>query len=294
MRGYCNEFGMKRATIYPEMIRSIRVNRDIIQENESRFNQMILNDEKCFCGSGKNHVDCCPTVKKGSIVSILLKKYAVLDAKIQKEKLSNNINFICKKGCNSCCSEYFYISRTEYFGIKNYLEKNNIDIKPLIDKSKELLEKLKTKSYDEYLKLNTKKINYSDEYFLDNEFISSFEPCIFLEQGLCSIYPVRPFICRFYGTSAYYNFCNKLQKKFKSYFSKEYNVSKIKQHTVSISYSEEYKVNVDYFIKKNNEAVIIRPYPLFWWFANDDEFKDIYVDSISLSVEKSIQKYKNM
>lgn len=41
MRGYCNEFGMKRATIYPEMIRSIRVNRDIIQENESRFKRYL-------------------------------------------------------------------------------------------------------------------------------------------------------------------------------------------------------------------------------------------------------------
>lgn len=48
----------------------------------------------------------------------------------------NNIKLICKKGCCTCCSDYFVTAKTEFFAIVKYLEQNNISLDKIISDSK--------------------------------------------------------------------------------------------------------------------------------------------------------------
>ena len=66
----------------------------------------------------------------------------------------------CKKGCSYCCSYYIAISDIEI----EFIEKNN------------------------------KKIKRKKQFNTDNKGVGSL--CLFLENGVCSIYESRPYVCR--------------------------------------------------------------------------------------------------
>lgn len=112
-----------------------------------------------------------------SIMNWLLKYYA----DIQKD-FDNSPNSVCHKGCCDCCTNDFEISITEYFMILKFLG---------------------IKYGDDYIK------QYSD---IAKKSMSSSK-CIFVDctNGACSIYEVRPLICRKYGLYDYTNYnCEKL------------------------------------------------------------------------------------
>lgn len=66
----------------------------------------------------------------------------------------------CKKGCSDCCSYYVTISDIEI----QFIEKNN------------------------------KKIKRKKQFNTDSKGVGT--PCLFLEKGVCSIYELRPYVCR--------------------------------------------------------------------------------------------------
>lgn len=100
-----------------------------------------------------------------SIIATLTHYYEIIDNDM---KCSNN--HTCKKGCCKCCAADFEISITEFFMILNHLKVNFGD---------EYLKKVCTKA---------KQAKPSGQ-------------CIFVDEstGACSIYEVRPLVCRKYG-----------------------------------------------------------------------------------------------
>lgn len=66
----------------------------------------------------------------------------------------------CKKGCSYCCSYYITISAIEI----DFIEKNN------------------------------KKLRRKKQFNTDNKGVGI--PCLFLVNGVCSIYESRPYVCR--------------------------------------------------------------------------------------------------
>lgn len=93
-------------------------------------------------------------------------------------------NTVCHKGCCECCTNDFEISITEYFMILKYLG---------------------IKFGQEYIKHCSDKAKKS---------ISSSN-CIFIDctNGACSIYEVRPLICRKYRLYDCIDNCDKLNSK---------------------------------------------------------------------------------
>jgi len=65
----------------------------------------------------------------------------------------------CKEGCNECC-ECWHCGPLEYQNILNFLKEHNME--------------------EKHVK-------------------NSLDPCPYIVDGKCSIYPVRPLICRLYG-----------------------------------------------------------------------------------------------
>ncbi|GIW21582.1 MAG: hypothetical protein KatS3mg068_0589 [Candidatus Sericytochromatia bacterium] len=118
---------------------------------------------------------------------------------------NNNTNIECISGCNRCCKFYGspQIYKMEWENIKKYI-KNNFtedDIKILKLKLKEL------KKYFRDLLVKNENV-YLDDYQLVKEVIDFIE-CPLLFNGKCSIYEVRPLICRLFG----YTYTNKKTKK---------------------------------------------------------------------------------
>lgn len=95
--------------------------------------------------------------------------------------LAKSPNQTCHKGCCECCTNDFEISISEYFMILNYL-----NIKYGSDFVKSVSEKA--------------KISFSSD------------KCIFIDStnGSCSIYEVRPLVCRKYGLYKTKFYCDKL------------------------------------------------------------------------------------
>jgi Fe-S-cluster containining protein len=114
-----------------------------------------------------------------SIIHTLINYY---DAIENDNKHSPNIT--CHKGCSDCCSNDFEISITEYFMILNYLG---------------------IRYGQDYLEQCSKKAIASH----------SASNCIFIDctNGSCSIYEVRPLVCRKYGLYDCSINCKKLDEE---------------------------------------------------------------------------------
>ena len=98
---------------------------------------------------------------------------AYLDSKLEKMFESQKAFIKCQKGCSYCCTEgEFPMSVLEFVNMMFCFESLSEDTKTKIQKNiDELLSKPKPKFYQ----------------------------CPFLIEGVCSIYPERPIICRTFG-----------------------------------------------------------------------------------------------
>ncbi len=285
-------------------------NSAIILKNLNKKGIEILKDEKlCICGSGKDAVDCHKSVSNNSLVYLVWEKYLAYDDEVKRQSIENNVVSYCKmNNCNKCCNEYFYISASEYFLIKNHIieTKGQEYFYKLVDKGRSILEELKENNEEEFKKLDNKDIDFKEMYN-DKENIYTFIKCPLLnEDGLCDCYSARPLICRFYGTSYLYNTCaeikeyftekvseSKLEKLKKLFLKKQYNkkykeryVNCVKKHMVEIAFDGSYQNNID-IIKLNEEKYIIqRGYPLFYYLANDKLFERGYILAISTTPEE--------
>lgn len=89
----------------------------------------------------------------------------------------------CKKGCHFCCRINVDISEPEAILISEYCKENGIDI------PKDRLE--------EQLKYGWREIAATEAGW-----------CVFLKEGNCSIYPVRPAACRAYHVASEPHLCD--------------------------------------------------------------------------------------
>ena len=88
-----------------------------------------------------------------------------IDQFVEKVHSRNSENFTCKPGCVDCCIDGISVWRIEYENISEYLKLNVVNFQP-----------------------STKK-----------------DRCSFLNtKDFCSIYPVRPIVCRLWGTPTLY------------------------------------------------------------------------------------------
>jgi|GEM_PF-4130004 len=200
---------------------------------------IILPFEKCPCGSGKKYIDCCfelnhqyqkLTLPKGAKTKY---KKIIIDLTLYNEyleKIKTFLNFHiqqnynlcmknypnllfyidklsdlhipytdCHKGCDHCCYMAVAVSEFEADYIKNYINNNwtNEQKRQLHIKIQDL-----NKSHKEIFDI---------DYLISNIKYQNRVPCIFLEDGCCSIYSVRPAICRTYLSFSPSQVCKEVQ-----------------------------------------------------------------------------------
>ena len=160
-------------------------------------------------------------LKNGSIIHMMKKFLTYVDE-------LNSIYQIyspCKKGCSSCCDIAVAVSDLEVIIIKEYLDKNRI-------------------AYHKLDSMKKKQENAGKkDGFLGKEYTGV--KCPFLKYNDCSIYSVRPFVCRKYIVIGE---CNMERKNRKG------------KHTMMVD--EQYIINATYdlitthHIRKNLERYI--------------------------------------
>lgn len=89
----------------------------------------------------------------------------------------------CKKGCHFCCRQNVDVSKAEATAIGNYCQKHHIDIP--------------AKDLKEQLQYSKAKVP-----------LNPVPWCVFLKDGECSIYLVRPLACRKYYVSSAPELCD--------------------------------------------------------------------------------------
>ena len=216
------------------------------------------------------------TVAEGKYNTLgdMIELYNALDNQINVKMQQNGVEPFCKKGCKHCCDEYFYVSMVEYFAIKNYLESRGKKVTSFYKKSTALCAKLSAAYPNEWNKLTSEANNITED--TDDRAILKFSDCIFLKNKKCSIYPARPIICRLYGISYSYEYCDDITTKLLDSFSENPNM--IFKHMIDIPYCDELRIGIDYINLGGGFTHFRKPYPLFWWIANDGKYEQEYTD----------------
>lgn len=110
----------------------------------------------------------------------------------ETDEAMKKINNVCAKGCHYCCHQFISIIPVEELAITRYI-KNEIHYQVRKQLCKRIIE------WFEYFDQHTPK-----HFIVSTEHIQEFEkqcakdkyPCPFLIDNACSIYPVRPIVCR--------------------------------------------------------------------------------------------------
>lgn len=143
----------------------------------------------------------------------LLNLYQRIDAKIDdhyKNNPTKSKKLLCAKGCASCCSQFFEVSQAEYIVILNHLKSWNPpqieELRVKADLCMQLLQLHHTKFYQEFFTQDTPVEDWP-RYYNSSERYKIHIPCPFLsEEGACTVYEVRPLICRTTGVGYKLNF----------------------------------------------------------------------------------------
>jgi len=104
-----------------------------------------------------------------------------------------SIDFACHKGCSTCCTQSVMMTTAEGRAIMDILNREGRQVPELPDTSTRPLPTCTTNGLAAcYLE--------EKESPPEGEELWVYEPCVFLEDGHCTIYPVRPFSCRSFGS----------------------------------------------------------------------------------------------
>jgi len=108
----------------------------------------------------------------------------------------------CYQGCEKCCNQAIEVYGFEVIPIITYLEqeKKTHILKKAIEYSNIIEERLLNKPIQDLEDLEL--FNYKNAYKQEKL------PCIFLKEGSCSIYPVRPICCSIYYSYGDNDKCN--------------------------------------------------------------------------------------
>ena len=233
-------------------------------------------NDPCFCGSGKKYKKCHPDINPDSLIADLIRFYQKMDSRILEGKANGKCN-TCKESCNTCCNHYFAVSSTEFdyityeytkrYGVKKWQE--------LLTKAKVKWEKFRehnkeTAAYEEDMREGGKDVfDCTVKAVSKCNTTHEDSPCLFLnEDGKCSIYDIRPFICRFQGYFKYDD----------SYENMESTIcevlGKYKEHKESLLQSEDIMdENATFIFIQNDEySVYDRPHSLTYLLSYSNEY----------------------
>lgn len=160
----------------------------------------------CLCGSGQAPVTCHPDISPQSRAGKVLRFYRRIDDLIKAHYAGKTTVPPCRKGCTACCYHGFSISHIEYKLIERELrswpqEKLRELFKTLTEQYGYL-----AKHHPDYL-ANLEADGTGDHQIeLEQAHLTPEVtplPCPLLNTttGECSVYAIRPFICRSHGVT---------------------------------------------------------------------------------------------
>ncbi len=237
---------------------------------------IIPKNQLCICGSGKYFSDCCmkknhiyeaivlPDTGKqiiydqteivvavqnlngfiesriNSINSSLSQEEATRKLRRLYEKLNNALKPIekvtsCKQGCNHCCFLPILSSQLENQLITDYMSESYS-----MDKLAEFNDKIKQNKdvFSQLVHINGRFMNENYKLYA----IANI-PCAFLDKNNnCSIYSVRPFICRKYLVFNEPKICENTLNKTDQYYSPY--LTKVKDSIIKLNeltYGEDFQ-----------------------------------------------------
>lgn len=224
---------------------------------------------ECFCGSGKKQKKCHSDFHPESRAANLIRLYSELDTKVAKHYEESLFPSYCKKGCSYCCYDSFAISQIEFDLILKKISKHysQEQIENLFNKALDYIEQIKKEDPVYYQLLESDGTKDQEALIKQVEHASNKKrtsfPCVFLEDGMCSVYDVRPYICRAFGNS---------------HVSDDYNLNfevceVIPGSKTLVNESPNFDEIED--VRKNLTAILAtgakfnfqtRSYPIFYWF----------------------------
>lgn len=102
---------------------------------------------------------------------------------------SNRKGYACKQGCHACCTRS--VTMTALEGELILRDLTTQDLKRYRQLIRESVPIRPTMTTNQYIRQFLERRDFSEE-----EAGWSFEPCPFLGKGSCTIYQIRPFMCR--------------------------------------------------------------------------------------------------
>lgn len=110
------------------------------------------------------------------------------------DRETQNMSFACRKGCSTCCTKSVTMTATEGEIIMAHLK-----AKGQMNEIHEILKNTVTTNTpkhtpNQFVKKCLEKKECQEESW-------DLTPCCFLDNGSCSIYSVRPFSCRSFGST---------------------------------------------------------------------------------------------
>lgn len=222
-------------------------------------------NDMCFCGSGRKQKKCHPNIDENSKAAKIIELYEKITRELD-EQIYGKVSVKCKKGCNECCKDYFGISEVEFAIIMDYLygrlgsEKTEEIIKKGISACVDF--EKRNPSYFKQLEQNVTGMSGYESMKMDIvNMPEKQDECLFLdEDGGCSIYAVRPIICRTHGVCYFskdveHAVCDMIP----SYKSNMENMLNIDKYENDIR-------EVGAFRKTGEETLIMRrKYPFFYF-----------------------------
>lgn len=169
-------------------------------------------DTICFCGSMRRHKKCHPDISEESLAAKMLSLYARADRLIDSYYSKHKVKPVCRKGCSECCSAVFCVSIVEFFLICREMIK--YDFKKIALVKHRVLQSITYLNCEQpallnYFRSDHSELDYKNMSLKIYELSKGFNiDCPFLteltnRERICSVYNVRPLICRIAGTSYY-------------------------------------------------------------------------------------------
>lgn len=216
-------------------------------------------------------------IKSASKYSRTIKLYKNIDKEISKGRKTLNLESKCGKGCSECCHQIFNISEIEFCIIVDYVSNNfnKKQIENLFEKSNSIVEYLmkNDRFFYENLQSDITGGNVLDYLYGNFAMKKNVLPksCVFLnDKNECSIYQMRPIICRTHGVSY-------LNKDYNNVLCSKISVTNDNRNKFVDLTSYDNEVRSLFIFKCDNKMILRRPYPIFYWFyfLNDNNMKDL-------------------
>ncbi len=235
-------------------------------------------NDKCFCGSGVKYKKCHYRINGESKLANMYRAIDIYDNICIDKNICNS----CINGCSKCCSDFFFVPENEFLMIVEELLYRKEDITEYVAKAKKIIEKITImhpeimKKLDEYMP-SSYNTGLDSEFFKDLFNDPNLPKCIFLDgNNKCSIYKIRPTICRIYGTTGVCEYINNPATEFE----------------------EKQKMILECEIitnSKNEQPIIKRPYPLFYWFGYflDEKYYNITIKKVECIRDMKSDEYYN-